>query len=232
MSDEQKLKEVEEKTGEKELEKVKAEWDKDKQQAQQEHANYVKATEEKTAIAEELQAQLSKVAELEGQLATKTQTTDYPDLDPDLIDKNVIKSITQMKTDLKAEKEKVAALEGKAEKYEQTEQQKVVEENRQKMIEKIHKPLDDEFGAKHRNAARELADELVNASKEKEPQDAIEAMILMRKCYKQVSEKKESKESVRTDDGKGGITASADTRKAGTTEEVLADMKKDKSWLE
>lgn len=228
MSEEQKEEKVEKKS--EELEKVKADWDTEKQKAQQEHANYVKATEEKAAIAEELQAQLSKVAELEKQ--QKADTKDYPDLDPDLVDRNVIKSITQMKTELEAEKAKVAALEGKAQGYEKTEQQKAATEYKDRLIEKIHKPLDEEFGAQHRNAARELADELVGTQKEKEPQDAIEAMVLMRKCYKQVSEKKESKETVRTDTGKGGTAAPTSERKVGTTQEVLADMKKDGSWKE
>ena len=227
MSDEQKPEEKPE-----ELEKVKAEWDAEKQKASQEHANYVKATEEKAAIAEELQSQLSKVSELENQLNAKTQTTDYPDLDPDLVDKNVIKSITQMKTDLKAATDELTTLKGKATQYEKTEQQRTVDENRRRMIEKIHKPLDDEFGAKHRIAARKLADELVNTGKEQEPVDVIDAMYLMRKCYTQVSAKKETKETVRTDTGKGGTGSPESAKKAGTTQDVLADMKKDKYWME
>jgi hypothetical protein len=67
---------------------------------------------------------------------------------------------------------------------------------------------------------------------EKRPEDAIDAVYLLRKCYIEVSKAKEAKEKVRTDDGTGGMTAPTGTRKTGTNDEIFADMKKDRSWLE
>lgn len=212
-------------------------WDTEKQRADQEHANYEKATEqtakaeaEKSAITEEFQAQAIKVAELEEQ--AKAQTADYPELDPDMVDKNVIKSFTTMKSDLKTAKDELVTIKGKVAEYEKNEQQKTIETQRNLIIEKMCKPLDDEFGAKYRNAAKNLADELVKNGKEETPVDAIDAMNLMRKCYKRLVEKEKSSGTVRTDTGGGGTTTPATEKKFGTTQEVLADMRKNQSWKE
>lgn len=225
MSDEQK---------EEKQEKEEKDYPKDKQQADQYEATIRQKTEEvakaqadKNAVAEELATQAMKVAELEEQLSAKT--TEYPELDSDLVDKNVIKTITQLKSDLKAEKERTTALEGKATQYEKTEQQRAANTHRNALIEKICKPLDEKFGGKYRNPAQELANKLIKDGKETEPQDAIDAYFLMEKCYTQL-EKKPS--DTVTDDGKGGTATPLADRKTGTTEDVLADMKKNKSWLE
>jgi hypothetical protein len=206
----------------------KAEWDKERQRADEEHANYEKAEEaklkaiaENEVLAEQYSATQAELAELREKLAAQSEKKDEVELDPDLVDKNVIKEITKLKT---AEAKMAKALEEQASKiaeYEKKEQAKEAEARFEGVINKVCTPLDEQFGAKFR----------IKSGDESEPQDAFDAYLLMEKCYNKVSVKDESKDT-ETDDGKGGAPPPPETRKTGTMEEVLADMKKDKSWKE
>lgn len=229
---EQKEEKAEESKGEKE--DFESKWDTARQEKEQAEANYTKAVAEKEAVSEQLNSNRERIAELEAQIAAKKEDTPYPEIDPELTDGNVIKSITQMRAELKAYKEKTNSLEEVAETYKTKEAQRETQAYQDRLIEKMCKPLDDEFGVKHRNPARNLADRLVDEGKEKKPEDPIDAMILMRKCYTQVSKKTDSgkDDSVRTDSGRGGASAPADKVKVGTNDEVFADMRKNKSsWI-
>lgn len=227
----------EEKPEEKEqVEKV--EWDKERQRADEEHANYekaedarIKAIAENEALAEQYSANQARLAELEAQVTAQNDRKDETELDPDLVDKNVIKEIVNLKNTVKtlakAKDEQAAKIAG----YEKKEQAKEADVRLEQTINKVCTPLDEQFSPKFRNPARKLAEKLVKSGAEEAPQDAFDAYLLMEKCYNKVSEK-EKPEGDETDDGKGGAPSPPQARKEGTPEEVLADMIKDKSWKE
>jgi hypothetical protein len=107
-----------------------------------------------------------------------------------------------------------------------------MEDMRAKTIEKILKPLDEEFGSKYRTAAKKMADKLVDNGDEQQPADAYEASLLMRKCYRRVvdGEKVPTKEkkSPTTDSGSGGGVSirTSDSIGTGRLEDILAKVKK------
>jgi len=218
----------------------KEQWDKQKQETQQAEANYQKAVEEKqavvaekTAISEQLEANQLKLVELQEKAKAAEDAKKDTDFDPDLVDGNVIKELTQARADRKMLLEEVEKLKGKASTYEQTEQQranKVAEDLAvKKMCDAIE--ADSNYGPQFRNDAIALATKLVKDGKEKPVVDGIDGMILMKKCYKQLSEKAKPDESVRTDTGDGGTVTPATTGKTGDVAEVLTDMRENKSWL-
>jgi hypothetical protein len=220
---------------------IKAGWDKEKQKVEQAEANYRKALEEKetlaaenTAISEQLQANQLQIAELQEKVKAQAEAKKETDFDPDLVDGNVIKELQQARADRKALLKKVEHLEGKAATYEQTEQQRANQRAEDMAIKKMCEAIESEgeYGPQMRNDAISLAHKLVKQGKEEKPTDGIDGMILMKKCYRQLSEKAEPDESVRTDTGDGGLVTSGKNVKIGTTQEVLADMKENKSWLE
>lgn len=209
----------------------KSEWDTARQEKEQAEANYTKAVAENEAISEELVSSQTKIAELEEQITAKKDEPSYPDLDDTLTDGNVIKSITQMRAELKEAKQERDELKTYAETHKASEEQRQAQVYEDKLIEKIHKPLDKEFGVKYHNQARALADKLIEEGKEKKPADAIDAMNLMRKCYIEASKEPDKKgDSVRTDSGGGGITSPSGQKKAGTNVEIFADLRSDSSW--
>ena len=218
-------------TSEEQPEDFKSKWDTEKQRVEQAEANYKKAIAEKEAVAEQFTLQQQKITELTEQIAAKKEDTPYPEIDPDLTDRNVIKSIQQMRAELKTAKEELGELKAVATTYKATEEQRQAQAYQDRLIEKMCKPLDEEYGAKHRNSAKALADKLVNEGREKKPEDAIDAMYLMRKCYQTVSKKPAEKDdSVRTDSGSGGVSPPSGPKVAGTNQEIFADMRKDLSW--
>jgi len=231
MSDEKK---------EQEGEKVdKAEWDKARQEVEQVKANYEKEKQQREAIetenatiATQLEETQLQIEELKNQIAVKEEGKSDIELDPDLVDKNVIKSITQMKSQLKAANDELKELKSYAEKHKQAEEQREAKTREDRIVNKMCDALDGKFNPKYRNDAIALAKRLVEERKEKPVQDGVDAMILMEKCYKQLSEAEKPKDEVPTDTGDGGITPPASSRKPGTVEEVLADMKENKEWLE
>lgn len=223
-------------------------WDEQKQRIDQaEAAAKVLGTKaEGLAVAnEQMQTELAesrdqmtaleaKVAESARNVQAEADALD--DMDADVTDKAVIRNLNKLQVQnaalqkqLTEQSSKYEKLEEKASAYEQNEQQRQNARHKDQVTERILTPLDDEFGAKHRNAAMKMADRLVDTGQESQPQDAIAGMTLMRKCYKEVSKVKEPKESVPSDSGGGGIQKGG-SRKTGSRAEVLADMKKDKSW--
>lgn len=217
-------------TSEEQKEDFESKWDTARQEKEQAEANYTKAVAENEAVTEQLTSQQTKIAELEQQITAKKEDTPYPDIDPDLTDKNVIKSITQMKAELKTAHDELGVLKKYAEAHRTSEEQRQAQVYQDMLIEKMCRPLDEEFGVKHRNTAKALADKLVEEGREKKPADAIDASILMRKCYIEVSKEPDKTDPVRTDSGGGGVPPPPGKKKAGTNEEVFADMKQDTSW--
>lgn len=225
---------------EQEGEKVdKAEWDKTRQEAEQYKANYEKEKQQREAIevenatiASRLEETQLQIEELKSQIAAKEDGKSDIELDPDLVDKNVIKSITQLKSQLKSANDELRGLKSYAEKHRQAEEKREAKTREDKIVNKMCDSLDAKFSPKYRNDAISLAKKLVKEGKEKPVEDGVDAMILMEKCYKQLSETEKPKENVPTDTGDGGVTPPASSRKQGTVEEVLADMKQNKEWLD
>lgn len=213
-------------------EDFKTKWDTERQEREQIQANYEKAAAENQAITEQLEANQLQITELEEQLKAKEEQKTYPELDDELVDKNVIKSITELRAQVKGLTDQNAELTKYAENHKKVEEQRAADANQERLINKMCKPLDEEFGANHRNAARKLAESLVTEGKEKKPEDAIDVMYLMRKCYTAVSKGEKKEESVRTDPGGGGVIPPAGQKKPGTNMEVFEDMKRDTSWRE
>lgn len=228
---------------------TKEEWDKERQAKDQEKAAEHKkqleeveskaqrAREEADALAEAQQVAQDKITKLEQQLSQtqqsiQTKKDELDAMDDDLVDKSVINNLKKMEAKSARQEQQLEELQLKAKAYEEAEQARTIKAQKAESREKILKPLDEEFGGKYRNDALKLADEMVDKGTVKQPQDVIEAMTLMRKCYKQVVENKQKKEksSVPSDSGGGGLGHRPDQRKTGSRQDVLADMQKDKSW--
>jgi len=229
--------EVEEKKTEEEVKKtepVKDEkWDEMRQQVDQAESVARKAREEAETLSAaytEAQAEIEKLktANAERQRDIDVKKSELDQMDPDLVDKNVIKNLERMQQRLDKSEKRAEQLELKAKAYEEAETKRNEKVRKAETREKILKPLDTEFGAKFRNEALKMADDLVDSGKEKQPTDPIEAMILLRKCYQQVSDKK--KPSVATDSGASGVSHQPAKRKTGSLDDVFDDMLKDKSW--
>lgn len=210
----------------------KEEWDKQRQRADQLEANLKKVLNDNTALSgtvrnyEDRIGQLEKVIQL-----NKQQMTDIKELDPlsadipDLVNQNKI-----LISELKNTKDKLSTLEKLASDFQKERQSQQESEKKSAIIEKILKPLDEQYGAKFRNEAKKMADDLVDSGKVKQPEDAIDAFLLLAKCYQDVKNKVTSKEvkekSVATDSGTGNIGYIPDEKQEGTFEQVLSDMQK------
>lgn len=220
----------EQKPEEKQEEKVdKDEWDKSRQELEQVQANYEKATAENAAITEQLESKQLEIDSLNESIKAKEEQKSDIELDPDMVDKNVIKSITQMKSELKSAKDELKDLKSYAAEHKQVEQQRAEKVAEDDAVRRMCEAIEEDYDPQHRNEAIALAKKLVKDGKEPPVSDGIDGMKLMRKCYKQLSEKAKP-EDVPTDKGGGGGPSPPSTRKEGTEEEVLADMKKDQSW--
>lgn len=206
-------------------------WDKDKQRADQAEANLRKILEEKEDLDGRLNAQAEKVAALEKRLQQQADKVDIEDLDPNVADiPDVVRVNKKLIDELKASKEKLAKLETAEAEFRAMMAEQQAEKTKQQRIEKILKPLDEEFGAKYRNAAYKLANEAV-AKGEPAPSDHIDGYLFMRKFYKQAidAEKKSTEsaeESVSLDTGGGGFFYGGSDVKEGSLNEVVADVKK------
>ncbi|MHC4891291.1 MAG: hypothetical protein ACYTEO_17700, partial [Planctomycetota bacterium] len=88
---------------------------------------------------------------------------------------------------------------------------------------------DEMYGEKYRTAARALADKMVNDGEVDVPPDALEAFLLLEKCYKVVKAKDDAaaaKKTTPTDSGFGGVAFDDSKATTGSREDVLADIRK------
>ncbi len=215
----------------------KSQWDKERQKGQQEAANYRKLAKQyeetvsqQNEYLEGLQNQITNLTAQISALGKKSETDNLGELDPALVDGGVIKHIDSLRGKLGTLEKKYGEAERKISLYEQQETAKLEDARKSNVIEKILKPLDGEFGAKYRQQAIKLADELINEGEEQQPQDALDADRLMRQCYKKVKEQTETKKaaSAVVDSGSGKSVASEKTApKTGKLSEVWEQMKKE-----
>lgn len=152
-------------------------------------------------------------------------TNKLADMDSEYADAGVISNIKQLAADNQAQAKRLAYFEQKNAKEEQSQQRESLLECQKK---EVLTSCDEEFGAEFRDEACNLALNLVKTGKKKQPANQYEGAILMQDCYKQV--KAEAKEKVKVEKNKVSGSGKT-TRKPGTMQEVLADMKKDKSWM-
>jgi chromosome segregation ATPase len=215
MSDEQlnDVKEQPEKEAPAEDKKQDAQWDKERQKVDQAVASVQKLSTklesvetEKGQLAERLEALEQKLAEQK-----KEDGLALEKVDEDLVGRSVSKNFEVLSAKYEQTAKKLAALEAKAEALEK--QRKVDKEaqQKQKTIDRIHKPLDKKYGAKFRNEAQKLAEKKIAEGKAEHPHD---------------QEKAAEKPSPGTDTGEGGLPWEREGVKTGSLDEVFDDIAK------
>lgn len=206
------------------------EWDKEKQRADMEHANFLKAKSEKDALASELGQTKSEIQKLREEIKVNQKKVEIAELDPlradvpDLVNQNrlLIQRLNQLE-------ESQAQLKSLADEYRTREQKRQAEAERQETIDKICKPLDAEYGAKYRSKAMKMAEDAVAEGKESQPKDAIEAYFLLKKYYgklKTDDETKKTETKIPTDNGSGAFSFIGKELKEGSLDDVLAQVRK------
>lgn len=219
-------------------------WDKARQELDQYKSSVDKLSEQKselqeqvgelqTTIEQERQETADKLTNIEKQLTDKAKEEkidDIENLDPDLVDANVIKVLKGLKNQqqllekqLTEKDADIAKLQEAKDQYE-TDREKSAEEARKAVTkEKILSSLDQEFGSKFRNDAVKLANQKVKETGKTPESEFIYKFI--RDCYIEVEKNapKETpeKETVSVDSGASGVTFKEGEIKEGSIEEVL-----------
>ena len=207
-------------------------WNKERQRAEQAEANLKKVLADKNLMVEQLSDYESQIAQLEGQIRTTAKhQEELEELDPNSADiPDLVKQNKKLFSELKNTKTALSKLEALATEFQKRETARDAEVRKQEIIEKILKPLDEEFGGKYRNTAKKMADELVNLGQENQPKDAFDAYLLLYKCYKKLKKddatQEAQKKNVSPDSGAGGVDYRPENVKEGTFKEVLAEMRK------
>ena len=209
------------------------EFEKTQQMVSQEKANAQKARTERDTANGQITALSQQIEDFKTQLSAKATESDVDldDLDGSLADPAVVKSLRKQAATIDKLNETLGLMEHKVTKYEEVEANKAATKARSDAVDSILDMCDEEFGtSKFRNAALEMADELVDSGEEKKPSDILGGLKMMRKCYKAIEDKSkeesEKESDVVTDKGKGSFTFSeSDDYKEGTRDEILAEMK-------
>ena len=219
----------EEKAGEENSGHDAAYWE---QQFQQREASEKRANERANALQAQIEAESQKTTELQDaysetltkleEVEAKLNAPAYGDAG-ELADEGLKKNQQLLINKLDTLEKRQAEQDAKIARYETQAKKDADRDYREATIERICKPLDDEFGAKHRAAAIKLGEKWIADGVVTQPKDAIDAAHLTRKCYMEVSKKTETPSF--TDTGKSSKTIPAKTGKPGTHEEVMADLR-------
>lgn len=209
-------------------------WSQAQQKADQAEANYRKKAEENSDLLVQLSAKDEKLAALEKRVADIADSQEIPIedlLDPDLVDAKTIKTVSKLAKESRAQKKELDKLKKLAEGIKAKEQENKAASEKDKTVNEILASCDKEFGAKFRNAAKKMADALVDDGNEPQPKTIVKAMDLLRRCYREVKAKAEEKgvekkAKVQTDNGKSSFAVDASVPKAGSRTEILASMRK------
>ena len=225
-----------------EAEKAASEFDKDRQRADQAEANLRKAQAERDKLnshLDEMQDRMKQQAEQMSQLTSQKQASDnisemIPDIDVDEASlEDIAKVINSTRSIITTQAKELAELKSKASRYEQeTAQQKAQRleaERNNKILNETCNDLEEEFGAGLRNEAIKLMEQQV--AENGRPANQAKAVLMLRKCFKQVSRQKTSPDTSRppvTDTGGGGGRPSLEQPKIkkGSLEEVVEQYKK------
>jgi hypothetical protein len=217
----------------------KAKWDEARQKIDQAESVANKARQEAMAFADAYEESKAEIKQLKEKLeiqekATQEKKDELVTMNPEDVDKSVVANIQRMEARDKKQAKRIEQLELKAKAYEEAEEKRRSKATNQELQDEVLATCDKEFGAKYRSEAIKMADELVDSGKEKQPTTQFTGYTLMRKCYQAVvkkaeESKKDKTSDVPTDSGSSGISHKT-SRKAGSRAEVLADMRKDRSW--
>lgn len=202
-------------------------WDKEKQRADMEHANFLKAKTEKETLAATYEA---RIADLESRIKVNQDKVEISELDPlradvpDLVNQN--RALIQELKDLKKGYTELKSL---ATEFQTKEVKREADAKRQATIDKICKPLDKQYGAKYRNKAVKAAEDAVNGGTESQPSDAIDAYFMLEKYYKQLKSEDETKpkeDVIPTDNGAGAFSFMGAEIKEGSLDQVMGQIRK------
>jgi chromosome segregation ATPase len=205
-------------------------WDKEKQRADMEHANFMKQKAQTEELAQRVSTYESKMASLEEQIKVNQQKqVEIQELDPlsadvpDLVKQNrkLIEKLGEMQTQF-------ASLDQKAREFEAAENRRKQAEQRGALIDKVCKPLDDEYGAKFRSEAVKIAEDLVNSGKVPSPDDALDAYRILKDVYKDLKakDKPEPKpKGLPVDTGDTAFSFQGTDLKEGSLRDVVGKMR-------
>jgi len=215
----------------------KEEWDKAKQEADQLKANLKKKQAELdyalSRVADNEQKLQQTMAELDkvrkAQAAPEKASSKLTEEDYGKPLLQVIESLEQRVDTLQKANEELTS---KAKEFETeqtlTKQQQIQRERENKILDR----MDKEFGAKFRNDARKLAMDRYNelSATEKKSWTELDAVVLVRDCYKELADadKKKTKVPVQ-DDGEGGAAPMFDDilPQQGKPKDLVAAVLKD-----
>lgn len=228
----------------KEPEQKDEKWDKARQELDQYKDSVDKLSEQKselqeqvgelqTTIEQERQETADKLANIEQQLTEKAKEgkiDDIENIDPDLVDANVLKALKNLKAQQQSLEKQIAEkdvdigkLQEAKEKYEADREKSEEDARKSGLKERILSELDGEFGSKFRNDAVALANKKVKETGKPPEPEFIYKFI--RDCYKEISEKAPTetpeKDIVPVDSGASGVTFKEGEIKEGSIEDVL-----------
>lgn len=199
-------------------------WNEEKQRADQAEANLRKAKSALDESTGKISVYETRISELEKQIE-KVREIPKDELDPMRSDiPDLVKVLQETQKDLNDLRGSHQQLEKLAEQYRQAEEVREKERTRQNTIDKVCKPLDEKYGAKHRNQAIELYNKAVEDGSEKKPEDTLDAHYGLEKYYKMLAEKKEKKEKTPSDNGTGSFLFKEDIGE-GPLDQVIAKMR-------
>jgi hypothetical protein len=208
-------------------------WDKERQRADQAEANFRKVSMEfddlKSAhesTVSEIEAMREKIEKL---TESKLEEGDEFEFDADLVDPKLAKTVKNLAVNYRQAQKELAEQKKKIALFEQKEIQSAAKARKDEIEERICSVVEDDFSSKYRNAARKLADELVDSGKESQPKTEADAIRLLKKCYKQVQSDDTSKSGRKptpTDTGSRGVRLGDGEIKSGSRAAILEDMRK------
>ena len=210
-------------------EEVTQDWDKEKQRADMEHANFLKAKSTNEELQGKLNTYESRMSDLEAKIKVNQEKVEIAELDPlradvpDLVNQNqkLIQKLNNLETQF-------TQLQSKAVEFEKKELGRQQSEERQATIDKICKPLDKVYGAKFRSKAIKMAEEAVNNGVEPAPKDALDARDMLEKSYKKLVEEAKSvekKETIPVDTGSNAFSFQSSDIGEGSLKEVMSKMR-------
>jgi myosin heavy subunit len=171
-----------------------------------------------------IKQELAQVKATLDRMAKASTVDELGNLDEAVVDPSVVKHIKKLQADktalevqYKELSTNIASLQKTKEQFESEKVQQQQTSYREQRKEAILKDLDDEFGAKYRNEAVDLANAKVK-EKGKAPEGEYEISKLIRSCYRDIATKDvkpTTKHTVPVDDGKGGVTKIADDKVEG-----------------
>lgn len=200
-----------------------------RQQASQNDANARREREARTAVEKEAGDTKAQLAQMELKLKSleteQQQQSQYQKMDTDVVDPAVAKNIEALQGQIAGLTQQLTNQQTKITQYEQLEQKREEDRRYNDAVEQICAPLDKEFGKKYRSEARVMADKAVEDGTEKKPNTTLEAFLLHKKFYEQLSAKEAEKKTTSTDNGKSTKAIAPGPKKPGKMSDVLKEMK-------